>query len=187
MLSKVCNFIAFQLAWFACILGAGNGIPWLGVIAVLVSVLVHLALTQRRNLFSFLLASALLIGFLFDGSMMLIGVLSFPDHATLITPVPFWMLMMWVNLATTIPISLNWLKKRYALAAVFGFVGGPGAYYTGMKLEAVQLASEVVRSLLLIGLEWSIAMPLLMLVAEKFESVTHKGHTELPSQEGVVS
>jgi hypothetical protein len=31
------NFVAFQTGWFACVLGAANGMPWLGVIvAVLV-------------------------------------------------------------------------------------------------------------------------------------------------------
>jgi hypothetical protein len=24
------NFVAFQLGWFACVLGAAQGLPWLG-------------------------------------------------------------------------------------------------------------------------------------------------------------
>lgn len=187
MLSKVSNFIAFQLAWFACILGAGNGYPWLGVIAVTVSVLIHITLIQRRTSFAALLFSAFLIGFLFDSVMMLLGVLRFPDHAMLITPVPLWMLMMWVNLAVTIPFSLSWMKKRYAMAAAFGLIGGPGAYYTGMKLGAVQLGSDMLRSLLLVGLEWAIAMPLLMLVAAKLATESCTTSAGLPTQEGVAT
>lgn len=186
MLSKVSNFIAFQLAWFACILGAGNGYPWLGVIAVTVSALIHIALIQCRKSFAALLFSAFLIGFLFDGVMMMIGVLRFSDHATLITPVPLWMLMMWVNLAITIPFSLSWMNKRYAMAAVFGFIGGPGAYYTGMKLGAVQLGSDVLLPLVLVGLEWAIAMPLLMFVASRVQAESCSDSAELPTQEGVM-
>ncbi|MEK9940662.1 MAG: DUF2878 family protein, partial [Methylotenera sp.] len=27
----IINFVLFQLAWFACVLGAANSQPWLGV------------------------------------------------------------------------------------------------------------------------------------------------------------
>ncbi len=28
------NFAAFQIGWFACVLGAANGFPWLGPVVV---------------------------------------------------------------------------------------------------------------------------------------------------------
>jgi len=42
-----------------------------------------------------------------------------------------------VNLATTLNVSMAWLRGRYALAAIFGAFGGPLAYYSGAKLGAM--------------------------------------------------
>lgn len=164
MLNKLANFAAFQLGWFACIVGAGTGHPWIGVVVVLISVAIHSTLLPRRNELVALVIFAMLLGLLSDGLLLILGVVQFPDRARLITPVPLWMIFMWANFALTIPISLQWMTKRYSLAALLGFVGGPVAYYTGMKLDAVLISGTTQVSLFLIGLEWGIAMPVLMYV-----------------------
>ena len=41
-MSVFANFLIFQAGWFATVLGAANGAPWLGPIAVLVAVVLHL-------------------------------------------------------------------------------------------------------------------------------------------------
>ena len=162
MIIKLANFGAFQLGWFACIFGAGNGYPWVGVVVVLASVAIHLALMPERNKLVTLVLFAMLLGLISDGILLFLGVVQFPDRARLITPVPLWMIFMWANFVLTIPISLRWLTKRYALAAILGFVGGPAAYYTGMKLDAVRISDTLQLSLFYIGLEWGVAMPILM-------------------------
>jgi hypothetical protein len=149
--------------------------------------MIHIIVINRRHAFAMLLLSACVIGFLFDGALMLIGALGFPDDAMLLTPVPLWMLMMWVNLAITIPFSLSWLQERYVLAAAFGFLGGPGAYFTGMKLGAVQLGTDLPQSLMLVGFEWAVAMPVLLLIATRVESGDRKASADLRSPEGLVS
>jgi hypothetical protein len=32
--SKLTNFIAFQVCWFACVLGAAKGMEWIGPLSV---------------------------------------------------------------------------------------------------------------------------------------------------------
>jgi hypothetical protein len=44
---KIINFIAFQAAWFAAVLGAAHGMPWLGVVAVLLALGLHLVLSPE--------------------------------------------------------------------------------------------------------------------------------------------
>jgi hypothetical protein len=41
---SVVNFVAFQIGWFAAVLGAGHDMPWLGVVIVPLVLLVNLAL-----------------------------------------------------------------------------------------------------------------------------------------------
>ena len=43
----IANFLLFQVAWFACVMGAGNGMPWLGVAVTFVTVGWHLVNTKQ--------------------------------------------------------------------------------------------------------------------------------------------
>ena len=70
--------------------------------------------------------------------------------------------------ATTLNVSLKWMKRRYLLAAVFGGLGGPLAYYAGHRLGAVGF-SDIQTALLAVGIGWAFIMPLLMLLAERFD------------------
>jgi hypothetical protein len=157
---KIVNFIFFQAAWFAAVLGAANNMPWLGVVAVPLALALHLALSPdwRPELLIAVIAAA--TGFAFDSVLVGAGAFS---------PVPYvfpaafsslWMVMLWVNLATTLNVSMGWLRGRYALAAVFGGIGGPMAYYSGAKLGAMTRLPDP-GGLLDIGIAWAIALPLL--------------------------
>jgi hypothetical protein len=82
------------------------------------------------------------------------------------------MVMLWVNLATTMNVSLGWLRSRYTLAAVFGAIGGPMAYYSGAKLGAMT-ALPPLQSLVVIGAAWAVAMPLLYRIAKMINDRFH--------------
>jgi hypothetical protein len=44
---------------------------------------------------------------------------------------------MWIAFATTLNVSMRWLRGRPELALLFGAVGGPLAFYAGERLGAV--------------------------------------------------
>jgi hypothetical protein len=68
--------------------------------------------------------------------------------------------------ATTLNLSLGWLKGRPALAALLGAVGGPLAYFAGHRLGGIELPDPAV-ALLVQGLGWSVLMPLLTSLATR--------------------
>jgi hypothetical protein len=167
-LRKVINFIVFQAAWFAAVLGAANGMPWLGVVAVPLALALHLALspTWRPELLLSLAAAG--TGFVFDSILVAAGSFSPIPY---IFPAPFsslWMVMLWVNLATTMNVSMSWLRGRFAIGLVFGALGGPMAYYSGAKLGAMTRMPDPA-GLLGIGIAWAIAFPLLLVVNERLQ------------------
>lgn len=165
MLSKLVNFIVFQGAWFACILGGAKGVPWLGVAVVVASATGHLIHARFDRGLAALFAAAFALGWALDWAVMASGAMAYPEQARLLTPVPLWMPCMWLSFATTLTLSLGWLRGRFMLGVLFGLIGGPAAYYTGMKLGAVELTGPLSRALLIIAVEWAIAMPLLLLLA----------------------
>jgi hypothetical protein len=157
---KIANFIIFQAAWFASVLGAANAMPWLGVIAVPVALGAHLALSSSRKAELLLALCSGAIGFTIDSGLISAGAFS---PIPFIFPRPFsslWMVMLWVNLATTLSVSMGWLRGRYVRAALFGGIGGPVAYYSGAKLGAMTAMPDL-PGFLGIGLAWAIALPLL--------------------------
>ena len=50
MIPSLMNYIGFQLGWFACVGGAGNGHVYLGPIASLPLLATHLSMSSQRLL-----------------------------------------------------------------------------------------------------------------------------------------
>jgi hypothetical protein len=157
---KMINFIAFQVGWFSTVLGAAHGMPWLGVIVVPAALAIHLALSPDWRPELLLALCAAVMGFLIDSALIVSGVFSpvpflFPARFS-----AFWMLMLWLNLATIINVSRGWLRGRYFIAAILGAIGGPMAYYSGAKLGAMTRLPGL-ENLLLIGMAWAASLPIL--------------------------
>jgi hypothetical protein len=157
----IINVAAFQAAWFAAVLGAARGFFWLGPLAVTLGLACHLSLQPERLKEISLAMAAGVMGFLFDSGLIAGGVFA-PVRDWMPFPFsPLWMVCLWINFATLLNVSLQWLHGRYALAAVLGAVGGPAAYYSGARLGAMQNLPGM-GSLLVLSLAWSMAVPVLL-------------------------
>ncbi len=163
------NVVLFQTAWFAAVLGAARGVLWLGPMAVLLVIGIHLALTDNRTGELKLLAVAGSLGFFFDTALVAAGTFS-PIPHLLPTPLsPPWMVSLWVNFAATLNVSLAWLKGKYVAAALFGAIGGPLAYYSGARLGATSGLPST-GGLTVLALGWGVMTPLLVFLAGRLGS-----------------
>ena len=72
------NFIAFQVGWFACVLGAANGVAWLGPVVVAAVVALHLARARRPLPEFWLVCCAMALGLVADTLLLATGWLSYP-------------------------------------------------------------------------------------------------------------
>ena len=86
MMKKIINLTLFQVAWFAAVLGAAEGVPWLGPLVMVPVLAVHLSLTDDRQRELKLLLAAGLLGFLYDTALVSAGVFSPLQH---LVPRPF--------------------------------------------------------------------------------------------------
>ena len=107
------------------------------------------------------------MGLLFDQPQAIGGVQSFdPDHAR-IGSVPVWIAVLWAAFAATFHTSFSWLQGRYVLASVFGAIFGPLAYLGGESLGALQIGIQSRElGLVALSLEWALALPLGLWIAE---------------------
>jgi len=165
------NFIAFQLGWFACVLGAANGLPWFGPLVVVAVVLFHLASSRRPGRELRLVVAAMLLGLVVDSLLLATGWLRYPTGQWLPGVAPYWIVAMWGLFATTLNVSMAWLRGRPVLAVLMGGTGGPLSYVAGEKLGAIELAPAL-PALTALAIAWALAMPLLMRLAERFDGVS---------------
>ncbi len=160
------NIIAFQITWFACVLGAVHGWPLLGVAAATITVALDLLLSQNRGGELKLVVFAISLGFVFESLLINAGLTSFVGQSPSGPPLPpFWLLAMWAAFATLPNGCLSWLQTRPALAALLGLVGGPLAYLGGEKLGGITILEPRLSAISAIAVVWAIATVLLIKAA----------------------
>ena len=161
----ITNFILFQVAWFACVLGAANNLPWLGVVITLVALCWHFFHSQHPKYELLLIVAALCIGALFDQFMLAMSWVNYQAHGWDTSLVPVWILALWMAFASTLNMSLAWMQGRHLIAVLFGGSGGPLAYFGAENLGAVSLTSST--SFIALGVGWAIITPLLLALADR--------------------
>jgi hypothetical protein len=68
---------------------------------------------------------ALAIGLLWETWVLNLDILRYPSHPESLFWAPTWLIMMWALFATTINLSMGWLKGRWVLSVFMGAVFGP--------------------------------------------------------------
>ena len=150
------SFVGLQLGWFACVLGAAHGRPWLGPVVVLVALSVHVARQPSRGREALVLGVAALVGFVVDTALLRTGVL---HMAGLVAPA--WLVALWPNFAAATARGglLDALRARPRLGAVAGAVGGALAYDAGARLGPIALDAPRLTALVVIAVVWSAVLP----------------------------
>jgi hypothetical protein len=162
---KIWTAIAYELGWFACILGAAHGWPWVGPAVVAVIVLAHLLIVPDRLREVWLLALCGIFGFGVDSFHGYVGVFAYPPAAGISWLAPPWLIAIWLVFGLTLHGCLAWLQGRYWLGVILGAVGGPLAYWAGERMGAMAFAPGLLRNLTIVGSVWAVATPVLLIFA----------------------
>jgi hypothetical protein len=160
------NFIGFQVGWFACVLGAANDKELLGMIIALGIVIYHVVNQGDSRKELKLVLAATVIGLLWETWVLNLNILRYPSHPEALFWAPTWLIMMWALFATTINLSMGWLKGRWMLAVFMGAIFGPLAFVAGEKVGAVVFLDSTL-SMITLAIGWGLLMPLLLWIAER--------------------
>ena len=122
------------------------------------------------------------IGALFDSVLVAMGWVTYPSGLFVESMAPYWIISMWMLFATTLNVSLRWMRGRYFLALVMGAVAGPLAYIGGSKLGGI-LFLDRTAGLVALSIGWGLMMPVLVLLAERLDGVSPAPSRETASVE----
>jgi len=168
----ILNFVLFQVAWFSCVLGAANQIPWLGLLVVLAIVAGQLFFAPQPSKELLLLISAAIIGAVVDQGFLMGSIVQYQSHGWSSTIVPVWIVALWIGFSSTLNVSLRWLRGRHVIAFLFGAIGGPMAYIAAEKLGAVTITPQA-SSYIVLGLAWACVTLLLLALSKRFDGYAH--------------
>jgi hypothetical protein len=167
-MSKLLNFVLFQLNWFACVLGAAHGYAWLGPVVFIPILLIHLYIAgDRRWLELSLICAVGVVGSVIDSLYIVSGLLHYAATSPQDWLAPLWISVMWMSFSTTFNESLAWLRQHYITALVLGALFGPLAYWAGAALGGLQWLQSPATGYTVLACAWALALPLVFWINEK--------------------
>lgn len=164
----IANFVLFQLAWFAAVLGAAYRWPALGTACVLAAVAVHVAGAVRPRVELTFVAIVVVVGLVSESAVALQGHIVYPSGQPVAWLAPYWIVALWALLATAPNVTLRWLKRRPALAAVLGAVCGPASFAAGVRLGGAHFV-DATAALVTLAVLWAVLMPALMALSIRLD------------------
>ena len=168
MQTKVVNFVLFQIGWFACVLGGAYLYPLAGTLIAILIVAFHIKHSIKPQHELILILMAVLIGTVWDSLLVAMDLLSYTSGIVVDDMAPYWIIALWALFATTLNVSLGWLKGQWVIAVLSGAIAGPLAYYAGHRLGAV-VFNDMHTALIMLGMGWSVFVPLLLWLAQRYD------------------
>jgi hypothetical protein len=163
------NALAFQAAWLGSISGAAGGWPLLSAIPGVVAGAVHLMTAPIGAREWRVLAAVAALGSVWEVLPAALGLIDYRGGIAALGGLPLWIVGLWLAFATTLNVSLRWLRERTALAASLGAVGGPLSYAAAERVGALTFI-EPTRALGMQAAGWAVLLPLACALARRFES-----------------
>lgn len=173
----VTNVILFQLVWFVSVIGAANAMPFLSLAMLAIMSVLHFYAANNPLRELGLLLIVAITGFAVDSTLLQTGIVQYQGPVPFINFAPIWIVVLWAGFAATLNVSLRWLRQNIPVAFVLGAVFGPLAYYGGEKLGALTVHQGAL-GFVVIGLFWSILMPILFSLARRFDGFSCPLKTE---------
>ena len=164
------NLLVFKIAWIITALSAARGTPWIGVVSIGLVLVVHLWFAKDAREELILAGLCAVVGICWDSIPVAMGWIQYPSGMLWANVAPYWIIAIWVLFATTLNVTFDFLKERLWLAAILGAVFGPVSYWSGAGLGALEFL-EPFAALVALAVAWAIFMPLLMILAKRFDGI----------------
>lgn len=168
--SSIVNLMIYQCVWFACVFGAAQRMPNLGVMTAIAGVAWHLVHVRDAGAELRLILLTGLLGGAWDSLLVILNLVEYSKTEEISWMAPFWIFALWMAFATTFNVCLRWLRDYWWLAVILGGLGGPLAWWAGDQAGALELV-HTKAALLTIGLGWSFLLPVLMALAKQMDGV----------------
>jgi hypothetical protein len=158
--SKILNAVGYQVVWFACIYSASRGNAWLGFAASIIFSVVMLAFAGKAKDDIRILSIGLCLGICVDSIFASSGLIKYDAAWSIEGLAPLWIMALWLSFSLTLNHSMAFLRNNLTLAAAFGLIGGPLAYFGADRLfNVLDFGTNTVSVIAALAIAWAIAIP----------------------------
>lgn len=183
----ISNFILFQLGWFACVLGGANQWALIGSLVACLIIIIHLWRAASPIPEMRLLVAALVLGMTFESLLILSNISQYANGILLPGLAPHWMALMWGLFASTLNVSMRWIRHLPLPAiALLGAIFAPLSYWAGNRFGAV-IFPDTTLALITIAAGWAVLFPLLVIIARHNDGYALYTKTDNLSQRSYVN
>jgi len=158
--SNVANAVGYQAVWFATLISASKGNMWLGFASSLIFASLMIRFGGKAKQDRRILMIGLILGVSIDTMFAANGWIHYALPWPVIGFAPLWIIALWVSFTATLNHSMAFLRGNYAIAALFGFIGGPLAYFFADRaFNVIEYGSNFIWVMVGLGICWGIVIP----------------------------
>jgi len=166
---KIYDLIGFKICWVMCAFSTKWGLPYLGPIISLMFILVHLMIVKFKLRDIKIISLAVMLGLIIDSVFFQFDLITYEGGILSEFEIaPFWILSMWGGFAVTLLYTLNTIKKRYAISALIGVIGGPLSYNAGVQIGSITINVSI--AYVALAISWGLIIPLLFYIINQLDS-----------------
>ena len=174
--SKIMNAIGYQAVWFTTLLGASKGYFWLGFLSSLLFAVLMLGLGGKAKEDSRIVIIGLVLGIAIDTFFAASGLIVYAMPWSIAGFAPLWIIALWLSFSFTLNHSMAFLRYNYALAMVFGAIGGPLAYWCADRLfNVIEYGTNIGTVMMGLAICWGLVIPAIFYVDKRFSLAQHAG------------
>jgi len=158
--SKIMNALGYQAVWFATLLGASLGHFWLGFLCSLLFAAIMLVFGGKAKADIRIVSIGLILGVAIDSSFAASGWILYAMPWDLVSLAPLWIIALWLSFSFTLNHSMDFLRHNYVVAALFGLLGGPLAYWCADRLfNVIEYGTDMSLVMIGLGVCWACVIP----------------------------
>jgi len=154
------NQAFFQASWPACVIGAGHGVLWPGLLVVGAFAVWQLSAGRAHPGDARAIAVFVALGAVLDSFWIRAGVVEYALAWPAAGFAPAWLLLLWLALGLTVNHSLSLFRRRWRLFASAAAVGSPMSYAAGAALGAVEWTAPAWLVVVCTGPLWALVVGL---------------------------
>jgi hypothetical protein len=156
MITKIINFLVFQIGWLIVVYLHNQKAAIICIFLAMFNYIISKQYSLRALIAAIVVT---LLGTVNDYTLLISGIISFPDLGANIFPL--WLVALWLLFISTFKSSLQWLQGLALIPlALLGGVGGAISYWAGTAVGAMQYHGTLPQ-LLLHFFNWLLLFPIL--------------------------
>ncbi len=150
--------------------GARHGVPWRGLVVMLIVHALYISLIPEKGRRLLLMLSAGVIGFLLDSMMGVAGVYVVAEPGRWLVPAPLcpeWILVLWLNFGFFLYGYVMQMYGRLKYTTLLGLVFALLIYSNATRMGTIVLRSPALLSIAIGAVAWALIVPCLYWIGQK--------------------